>query len=50
MAYHKAMQSVDLNLLIPLDALPTDCSVTGAAGRLGLTPSAMSGRLGGFAL
>jgi len=36
------MQSVDLNLLIPLDALLTERSVTGAARRLGLSPSAMS--------
>ncbi|MGK9232751.1 LysR family transcriptional regulator [Inquilinus limosus] len=36
------MQSVDLNLLISLDALLTERSVTGAARRLGLSPSAMS--------
>jgi len=36
------MQRVDLNLLISLDALLTECSVTGAARRLGLSPSAMS--------
>ncbi|MGO4725764.1 MULTISPECIES: LysR family transcriptional regulator [unclassified Inquilinus] len=36
------MQSVDLNLLIALDALLTERSVTGAARRLGLSPSAMS--------
>lgn len=36
------MQNVDLNLLIALDALLAECSVTGAARRLGLSPSAMS--------
>lgn len=36
------MQGVDLNLLIALDALLTEHSVTGAARRLGLSPSAMS--------
>ncbi|HET7412077.1 MAG TPA: LysR family transcriptional regulator [Pararhizobium sp.] len=36
------MQNVDLNLLISLDALLTERSVTGAARRLGLSPSAMS--------
>ncbi|PWC32728.1 LysR family transcriptional regulator [Azospirillum sp. TSO35-2] len=36
------MQQVDLNLLIALDALLTERSVTGAARRLGLSPSAMS--------
>ncbi|TAN02400.1 MAG: LysR family transcriptional regulator [Rhizobiaceae bacterium] len=36
------MQSVDLNLLTSLDALLTERSVTGAARRLGLSPSAMS--------
>jgi len=40
--YPRAMQSVDLNLLISLDALLTERSVTGAARRLGLSPSAMS--------
>ncbi|GGF03055.1 LysR family transcriptional regulator [Aliidongia dinghuensis] len=38
----EAMQSVDLNLLISLDALLSERSVTGAARRLGLSPSAMS--------
>jgi DNA-binding transcriptional LysR family regulator len=42
MDYPKAMQSVDLNLLISLDALLAERSVTGAARRLGLSPSAMS--------
>ncbi|KAA0596802.1 LysR family transcriptional regulator [Azospirillum lipoferum] len=36
------MQAVDFNLLLPLDALLTERSVTGAARRLGLSPSAMS--------
>jgi DNA-binding transcriptional LysR family regulator len=36
------MQNVDLNLLIALDALLAERSVTGAARRLGLSPSAMS--------
>jgi DNA-binding transcriptional LysR family regulator len=36
------MQNVDLNLLISLDALLTERSVTKAARRLGLSPSAMS--------
>lgn len=40
--YPKAMPGVDLNLLISLDALLTERSVTGAARRLGLSPSAMS--------
>jgi DNA-binding transcriptional LysR family regulator len=42
MGYSWAMQSVDLNLLIALDALLAERSVTGAARRLGLSPSAMS--------
>ncbi|MGO1079515.1 LysR family transcriptional regulator [Inquilinus sp. CA228] len=42
MGYPRAVQSVDLNLLIALDALLTERSVTGAARRLGLSPSAMS--------
>lgn len=42
MGYPSPMQSVDLNLLVALDALLTECSVTGAARRLGLSPSAMS--------
>jgi DNA-binding transcriptional LysR family regulator len=36
------MQSVDLNLLVALDALLAERSVTAAARRLGLSPSAMS--------
>lgn len=36
------LQSVDLNLLVALEALLTDRHVTRAAARLGLTPSAMS--------
>lgn len=36
------MQSIDLNLLIALDALLTEGSVTGAAERLGLSVPAMS--------
>lgn len=36
------MQSVDLNLLVSLDALLAEGSVTGAARQLGLSPSAMS--------
>src|SRR5471030_2993990 len=36
------MDDVDLNLLLALDALLAEGSVTGAAQRLGLTPSAMS--------
>ncbi|MEO8779413.1 MAG: LysR family transcriptional regulator [Rhodanobacter sp.] len=36
------MTDLDLNLLPALDALLTDCSVTGAARRLGLSTSAMS--------
>jgi DNA-binding transcriptional LysR family regulator len=42
MGYSWAMQSVDLNLLIALDALLAERSVTGAARQLGLSPSAMS--------
>lgn len=42
MAYPGAMQGVDLNLLVALDALLAERSVTGAARRLGLSPSAMS--------
>jgi DNA-binding transcriptional LysR family regulator len=38
----KAMDDVDLNLLVALDALLAEGSVTGAARRLGLSPSAMS--------
>ncbi|WP_307189033.1 LysR family transcriptional regulator [Azospirillum sp. B506] len=40
--YPAPMQAVDLNLLRPLDALLAERSVTGAARRLGLSPSAMS--------
>lgn len=36
------MQDVDLNLLAALDVLLAECSVTKAAHRLGLSPSAMS--------
>src|SRR5476651_2052808 len=36
------MDDVDMNLLVALDALLTVGSVTGAAGRLGLSSSAMS--------
>jgi len=36
------MQDLDLNLLTALDVLLTECSVTKAAHRLGLSPSAMS--------
>ncbi|MGM4981108.1 LysR family transcriptional regulator [Hyphomicrobiales bacterium] len=36
------MDNLDLNLLPALDALLTEVSVTGAARRLGLSPSAMS--------
>lgn len=36
------MKNVDLNLLAPLDVLLTERSVTKAAHRLGLSPSAMS--------
>lgn len=40
------MDDVDLNLLLGLDALLTEGSVTGAARRLGLSASAMSRTLG----
>ncbi|MBP1852529.1 DNA-binding transcriptional LysR family regulator [Rhizobium halophytocola] len=40
--YPLGMQTIDLNLLIALDALLQARSVTGAAKRLGLSPSAMS--------
>jgi DNA-binding transcriptional LysR family regulator len=40
--YPVSMQGVDLNLLVALDALLAERSVTGAARRLGLSPSAMS--------
>ncbi|WP_277268619.1 helix-turn-helix domain-containing protein, partial [Pantoea septica] len=36
------MPDIDLNLLTALDALLTECSVTGAARRMGLSVSAMS--------
>lgn len=36
------MQNVDLNLLAALDVLLAECSVTKAAQRLGVSPSAMS--------
>ena len=36
------MDSIDMNLLAALDALLAEGSVTGAARRLGLSPSAMS--------
>src|SRR6195952_1584484 len=39
---NSAMIDVDLNLLPALDALLVEGSVTGAARRLGLSPSAMS--------
>ena len=42
MEYRLLMPSVDLNLLVALDALLAERSVTGAARRLGLSPSAMS--------
>ena len=41
-ATQKDMDDIDLNLLIALDALLAEGSVTGAAKRLGLSPSAMS--------
>jgi len=41
-SYAANMQNVDLNLLLSLDVLLTERSVTGAARRLGLSPSAMS--------
>jgi DNA-binding transcriptional LysR family regulator len=40
--YDTAMKTVDLNLLGALDVLLAERSVTGAARRLGLSPSAMS--------
>lgn len=42
MVYPEAMQNADLNLLIALDVLLAERSVTRAARRLGLSPSAMS--------
>lgn len=46
--YHRGMryQRMDLNLLIALDALLTECNVTRAAERVHVTQSAMSGVLG----
>jgi DNA-binding transcriptional LysR family regulator len=40
--YGWTMRSADLNLLVALDVLLAEGSVTGAARRLGLSPSAMS--------
>lgn len=40
------MSDIDLNLLTALDVLLAECSVTAAARRLGLSPSAMSRTLG----
>jgi DNA-binding transcriptional LysR family regulator len=40
--YARLMENVDLNLLVALDALLAEGSVTGAARRLGLSSSAMS--------
>ena len=40
------LSHLDLNLLIALDALLTECSITGAGRRIHLTQSAMSGALG----
>jgi DNA-binding transcriptional LysR family regulator len=40
------MQSIDLNLLIALDALLTEGSIIGAAQRMNLSPPAMSRTLG----
>src|SRR5271154_3985999 len=42
MRYGRVMDSVDLNLLVALDALLAEGSVMGAARRLGLSSSAMS--------
>lgn len=42
MRYARAMDNVDLNLLVALDTLLAEGSVTGAARRLGLSSSAMS--------
>jgi DNA-binding transcriptional LysR family regulator len=39
------MRSIDLNLLVALDALLSERNVTRAAGRLGLSQSAMSASL-----
>src|SRR5258705_1311610 len=40
------LSAIDMNLLVALDALLTECSVTRAAARVGLSPSAMSHALG----
>lgn len=40
------LSHLDLNLLVALDALLTECSITGAGRRIHLTQSAMSGALG----
>ncbi|WP_312862951.1 LysR family transcriptional regulator [Rhizobium sp. P28RR-XV] len=42
MVYPIVMEDIDLNLLVALDALLAEGSVTEAAKRLGLSPSAMS--------
>jgi DNA-binding transcriptional LysR family regulator len=42
MGYAQVMDNVDLNLLVALDTLLAEGSVTGAARRLGLSSSAMS--------
>ncbi|QIJ77137.1 LysR family transcriptional regulator [Methylobacterium sp. NI91] len=43
---HVHLARLDLNLLVALDALLTECSVTRAAGRIGISQSAMSHALG----
>jgi DNA-binding transcriptional LysR family regulator len=43
---HVNLSRIDLNLLVALDALVTECSVTRAAARVGLGQSAMSHNLG----
>jgi LysR family transcriptional regulator, nod-box dependent transcriptional activator len=40
------LSHLDLNLLVALDALRAECSITGAGRRIHLTQSAMSGALG----
>src|SRR3954468_11962213 len=45
-AHRSALAGVDLNLLVALDALLTERSVTRAGQRLSITQSAMSGALG----
>ena len=40
------LQAIDLNLLVALEAMLSERNVTRAAGRLGLSPSAMSHALG----